>query len=287
MPIVIDCPSCSRRLRVPDDLLGARVKCPTCGSQFTAASGEAAPPVSGPTLTEPSAPRDASPSPDPGEAPSTPAPLGDVSIKPSLEDAPPSQPTEQEPQETAAKPADSERRHCPYCGEEITQKATRCPYCNEDLHPEEDDRPWEHYGRYGIRRDWEPHRGTLVLVLGILSLVAAGLFFLFCWALGLPLGIAAWVIGHRDLKKMQANLMDPEGRGLTQGGWICGIIGTILNTLFALGCIGYFVVMGLMVYTANRMTTRQIVPPPPPPPPPKKIQSVAPPLRLVDYLPGK
>jgi hypothetical protein len=63
----------------------------------------------------------------------------------------------------------------------------------------------------------KPHRGTLILVLGILSLVVCG-----------PLGIAAWVMGSGDLKEMDAGTMDPSGRGITQAGKICGIIGTIL-----------------------------------------------------------
>jgi len=63
----------------------------------------------------------------------------------------------------------------------------------------------------------KPHRGTLILVLGILSLVVCS-----------PLGIAAWVMGSGDLKQMDAGTMDPSGRGNTQAGKICGIIGTIL-----------------------------------------------------------
>lgn len=63
----------------------------------------------------------------------------------------------------------------------------------------------------------KPHRGTLILVLGVLGLVVCG-----------PLAIAAWVMGAGDLKEMDAGTMDPGGRGVTQAGKICGIIGTIL-----------------------------------------------------------
>ena len=66
----------------------------------------------------------------------------------------------------------------------------------------------------------EPHRGTLVLVLGIVSLVACAI----C-------GPFAWLIGRDDLRKMDHGSMDPEGRGLTQAGMICGIIGTVLLIL--------------------------------------------------------
>jgi len=66
----------------------------------------------------------------------------------------------------------------------------------------------------------KPHRGTLILVLGILGLVVCG-----------PLGIVAWILGSGDLKEMDAGAMDPAGRGPTQAGRICGIIATVLMIL--------------------------------------------------------
>jgi predicted Zn finger-like uncharacterized protein len=48
MPEVVTCPKCDRQLRVPDELVGQRVKCPTCGTNFTAAMpGQHAPPIPG------------------------------------------------------------------------------------------------------------------------------------------------------------------------------------------------------------------------------------------------
>ena len=32
MSMIVNCPSCERQLRVPDELQGRQVKCPTCGS---------------------------------------------------------------------------------------------------------------------------------------------------------------------------------------------------------------------------------------------------------------
>ena len=81
----------------------------------------------------------------------------------------------------------------------------------------------------------KPHRGTLILVLGILSLVCCG-----------PLGIAAWLMGNTDLKEMAAGTMDPTGQGMTNAGKICGIIGTVLTILGAIFGIIYFVVVVLM-----------------------------------------
>ena len=69
----------------------------------------------------------------------------------------------------------------------------------------------------------EPHRGTLILVLGILSLVMCGFFT----------GIPAWIMGRNDLRKIKNGLMDPTGRSMTNGGKICGIISVILTVI---GC---------------------------------------------------
>ena len=36
MPQIIECPECGRKLRVQDNLLGRKVKCPGCETTFTA-----------------------------------------------------------------------------------------------------------------------------------------------------------------------------------------------------------------------------------------------------------
>jgi hypothetical protein len=41
MPEIISCPDCGRKLRVPDHLLGKRVKCPGCGTMFTGRARDA------------------------------------------------------------------------------------------------------------------------------------------------------------------------------------------------------------------------------------------------------
>ena len=64
----------------------------------------------------------------------------------------------------------------------------------------------------------KPHRGAIVLVLGILGLVMCGAFT----------GLPAWLMGNTDLNEMDSGLMDPEGRGLTNAGKILGMISTIL-----------------------------------------------------------
>ena len=67
-----------------------------------------------------------------------------------------------------------------------------------------------------------PHQGALILTFGIVSIVC-------CF----PFGIAAWIMGNKDLQKIDAGQMDPTGRGLTNAGKICGIVGTIIGII---GC---------------------------------------------------
>ncbi|MCI0746879.1 MAG: hypothetical protein L0Y58_15865 [Verrucomicrobia subdivision 3 bacterium] len=67
----------------------------------------------------------------------------------------------------------------------------------------------------------KPHRGALILVLGILGLVLCGIFT----------AVPAWVMGNNDLKSMDAGTMDSSGRSLTNAGRICGMISTILSII--------------------------------------------------------
>jgi heme/copper-type cytochrome/quinol oxidase subunit 4 len=65
----------------------------------------------------------------------------------------------------------------------------------------------------------QSHRGRLILTLGVLSFVVAGVLT----------AIPAWVMGSGDLKKMDAGIMEPEGRALTMAGRILGKVCTILT----------------------------------------------------------
>lgn len=87
----------------------------------------------------------------------------------------------------------------------------------------------------------KPHRGTLILILGIISLLICA-----------PLGIVAWVMGSGDLKEMDAGTMDPAGRGNTQAGKICGIIGTCFMILAVVISIGLFIFLVLLGATATK-----------------------------------
>lgn len=67
-----------------------------------------------------------------------------------------------------------------------------------------------------LRGEVAEHRGVLILVLGILGLMVCGF-----------LGIAAWLMGKRDLDLMKRGLMDREGEALTRVGYILGIVSCI------------------------------------------------------------
>ena len=74
----------------------------------------------------------------------------------------------------------------------------------------------------------QPHRGGLILALGILGFILCQL-----------LAPVAWVMGKGDLAAMDAGQMDPEGRGLTQAGYILGIIGTLLMIVGVIAFMGF------------------------------------------------
>jgi hypothetical protein len=80
----------------------------------------------------------------------------------------------------------------------------------------------------------QPHRGTTILVLGILGIVLCQI----C-------GIIAWVMANKDLAEMAAGRMDRTGEGTTKAGKVCGIIATVLlivGIIFAIlaGVLGMF-----------------------------------------------
>ncbi|MHC4535159.1 MAG: DUF4190 domain-containing protein [Planctomycetota bacterium] len=84
-----------------------------------------------------------------------------------------------------------------------------------------------------------PHRGVLILVLGILGIVC-------CFICG----IIAWVMGNNDLREIDAGRMDPTGRGLTQAGKICGMVGVILS-IIAIVMQVIFMIFGMGVGLFN------------------------------------
>jgi len=181
MPEIVSCPQCQRQLRVPDELLGQSVKCPSCGVTFAATVAAAQAPPPPPQWAEP-------------------APQQQVSDDPRGPAAsPPPDPGQHRPQQEWEREAYDERRPA-------------------------------------FRADSAPHNGTLILVLGILSLAVCGL-----------LGPVAWVMGNNDLAAMREGRMDRTGEGSTQAGRICGMIASIM---LIISCVLGVLWMGLMFTVA-------------------------------------
>ncbi len=171
--MIISCPSCPQKLRVPEELFGRAVKCPKCGATFEAAG----------------------PRPD-GESAEARA-----AARQSPADAPPS-------------------------SETLERQPEALPVSDEP-------RPRK------IRRDAEPSRGTLILTMGIFSIVLP--------AIGWIPGIMAIVMGRTDLKKIKAGQMDRSGADVTQAGWICGIVGACLQGITCIGCGVYITFVGVLI----------------------------------------
>jgi hypothetical protein len=190
----------------------------------------------------------------------------------------PSHAPEPEPEETGRRRArllddHEDMTQCPTCGKMVYRDASRCSWCNERLrgttrrtryddYDEEDDGP--SHRRVYRRRDWEPDRGNTILTLGILSIVApfASCLVGIAWIAGLPMGIIAWMMGSTDLDKMKRGIMDPGGESSTRQGYICGIIGTVLNGLFMLLCVGYISFIVVMISQEEaRRNQRNMNPP--------------------------
>jgi hypothetical protein len=112
----------------------------------------------------------------------------------------------------------------------------RCYHCGERLSwlnwPEGD----EEAPTGPPRRDTVPHRGGVVMTLGILGLV----FLPFCGLVGLGLSLCAWLMGRADLARMRDGAMDKEGEANCRVGVLCGMIGTPLNILWLLGCLTFW-----------------------------------------------
>jgi hypothetical protein len=89
--------------------------------------------------------------------------------------------------------------------------------------------PWPPPGF--VRRDCEPHRGRLLLALATVSLVCGVLAWCLvvpCY-LGLPAGLAAYLMARDDMRRMRAGLMDHNGWGETEMAWSRSIDGLVLN----------------------------------------------------------
>lgn len=237
MPAIVACPSCGGKLRVADELRGQRVRCPACRHIFESPAEPKTPDAM--PRTPQDLPLDLSlgePSPPPLTTLSDPGGLiGAIELKRSSDEPSPSS-------EPAPHPEPPRRPRL------------------ADTRP---DRDIADLRRLGPRRDAEPDRGSAVLSLGIISLVGVMVWCIpFIGVFLVPicgiLGLSAWIMGQIDLRKMKRGLMDDKNRGITQAGWICGILGTVLNGLITLGC--GLLIGGLWYDSVSRLPNTKPIP---------------------------
>jgi hypothetical protein len=232
MAKVINCPSCGCSLNLPEEALSRQAKCPRCANTFvpTRSPDE---PVAYPGVKIVLETEEVLPTPIPG-LPPPPRPLSPVLVD-SRREGPIEDP-------------EGGLQRCPRCRARVTANMNRCSACGARLVAAEDDRPWESKGG-PLRRDCEPHRGPLILVLGRASLCLAipGLlgvaFYPLSLAsiLGAGIGLTVWIMSKDDLEQMESKIMDPEGRRNTEAGQKCakaamvlGAVGLVLTGLLRL-----------------------------------------------------
>lgn len=79
-----------------------------------------------------------------------------------------------------------------------------------------------------------PHRGALILILGILGLATNCVL----------LSFFAWVMGGNDLREMREGRMDRSGEAITRVGYYLGMIISVLTIL------GIFAILGILMTVA-------------------------------------
>jgi predicted Zn finger-like uncharacterized protein len=230
MPQITQCPHCRGQLQVRDENLGQTIRCPLCNGLFKIAAPApppsppppppAPPPAVNVEVIEPPAP---APPPPPPASPPAPKPKPSGAVrKPASKPAPKPRPT------PGPAPAQAERPRRP--------KSTPPPAPPAAV---EEENPFALGGPLAGAVGGEPaalnfeegqakpHRGNVVLGLGI-----AGLVFSFCcFPAGYGLGGTALVLGSRDLRLMARRRMDRAGKGPTRVGQILGIVALVVSTI--------------------------------------------------------
>jgi phage FluMu protein Com len=191
MPQTIHCSHCQQLLSLRDEDVGKMVRCPRCTGVFTA-------------VVE--------------EQPPQPPILGqDFEIAP---EHPPPPPAPQSHHEPVAHINPSPEFDGGIYAVQLDEEALVSP-TNSGRPPRPSPISFEEEEPYV-----QPHRGVLILVLGILSLVLA------CIPLaGWILGGIAMSMASTDERLMREKMMDRTGAPLTKAGQVCAIFGVFLASL--------------------------------------------------------
>jgi uncharacterized Zn finger protein (UPF0148 family) len=191
--MTITCPECAKTFTLPFAVAGTNTRCPACKARVPVTDAD--------DLEEPE-PEE----PQPKE--SQPDTYATEAAAPRKEDSP--RPTDKA--DAGSYGLDE--------GDEIERKSRKKRQRREDFDGDED-------GKSLYRRppkNVQPHRGILILVLGILSIMTSGCALL-CWILaGIALNMAS-----NDGPQMERGLMDRNGQGLTTAGQMCAYVGILLG----------------------------------------------------------
>jgi phage FluMu protein Com len=199
MPITIQCPQCDKKLKVADTSAGKKVRCPACSAVILVPAAEESEHVPEGGTTETSKSK-------------APRPV-----------------VEEEGTGVTEKPTPKKR-----ATRDKKSTAEGENYDNDDR-DDEDERPRRKKRRrdlddddIDLRRDHDqPHRGGLILGLGIGSIIVACLCPLICWILA----AIAVNYANADKPKMERGIMDPTGMSMTTAGQICAYVGSVIGLI--------------------------------------------------------
>ncbi|MFW6598744.1 hypothetical protein ACQBAU_14595 [Propionibacteriaceae bacterium Y2011] len=99
--------------------------------------------------------------------------------------------------------------------------------------------PYVQASPYGVPMTTTHPQSTIILVLGILSIVGISV-----------VGPVAWVMGNKAIKEIDQNPAAYSDRGTVQAGRIMGIIGSVLLILGVAIMVIYFIFLFLIIGTA-------------------------------------
>lgn len=259
MPIDAICPGCSAKLRIGEEFAGQLARCPRCDTTYTVPER-----VDEPASALPTAP---------GEGTNGSVTTGGVAnaVGTSDRDEPAAQELQAEEEVVAVTavaelpPPDGTRWYLrtpegPIYGPAAEGDLTRwviegrvTPDCyispgDNTWHPAPQlfpelltPRPAAQVSEKTVetisQRYNQPHRGGLILILGIMGILTT------C---PIP-GVMAWVMGSHDLEEMRGGRMDPRGLSMTQTG---RFLGMVFSMVYIVGALIAMLVLVLVVARA-------------------------------------
>ena len=253
------CPGCNATFSVGDEKAGKTGKCPKCQSQFVIPEAEGGPAPSSPPPPPPPVSDDDEIAPCPGCQARLSVSVSDLGVdvecpycktvyKAKRPGATPQQPKPRSAASDAPSSVDADRPSRPRRPRDDEEEAPRSHRRDrddedDDTRPsrrrrdedEDDDDDGEEAQprrKKKRRRNYEPHRGTKILIFGLLGFFCCPIIF----------GLIAINMANVDLEKMDNRQMDPEGAGLTKAGKILGIVSIVLGIISVVANVALFAI---------------------------------------------